>query len=142
MPARMNPQTERAARRILGHSIVVLRSSCGWDQAQLAKTAGLPQHEIAGYERGRRVPQVAAIQSLLEVMGIHIELSQLRLHGPTSPAPRDALDDEIVRAVLDMAAAILRFAGRELPRAKRARRPVSPPPPTPWRRRQGLAARQ
>jgi len=138
MPARVKPRTARAVRRILGSTIVVLRSSRGWDQAQLARAAGLPQHEIAAYEQGRRLPQVEAIQSLLEATGFHHVASQLRLHVPPSPPPGDvALDDEVLRSALDVATGILRFAARELLHAKRAEaRSVSPSPPTPRRRRQ------
>jgi transcriptional regulator with XRE-family HTH domain len=59
----------------IGTLIALLRTSRGWNQADLARAANVPASTISEYERGRRRPKLRTLERLMGAMGL--ELSAL-----------------------------------------------------------------
>lgn len=64
--------------------VVWARQRAGLTQKQLAERAGMAQAQIAGYEDGKRVPRVDALERLLAAAGFELRMSLAPI-DPTEP---------------------------------------------------------
>jgi DNA-binding XRE family transcriptional regulator len=53
----------------IGLTLIILRSSRGWNQAAFARDSGVPNHQISAYERGHKTPDLNTLLRLLKAMG-------------------------------------------------------------------------
>jgi transcriptional regulator with XRE-family HTH domain len=60
----------RSDREHLGPALAVLRSILGWDQADVARAAGVPASSISDYERGKVVPSPRIVGRILSGMNL------------------------------------------------------------------------
>jgi tetratricopeptide (TPR) repeat protein len=60
----------RRDREHLGAALAVLRSILGWDQADVARSAGMPASSISDYERGKVIPSPPILRRILAGMSL------------------------------------------------------------------------
>lgn len=62
----------------IGREILKIRESRGINQKALAEAAGIRPSNLCRLESGNGNPCWATVEKLLDVMGCHLEISQLR----------------------------------------------------------------
>ena len=109
-------------RLVFGRRLRALRRGAGLTQAHLAERAGLAPNTVGTYERGEKAPRPRTLEALAEALDCtadHLAFGTPE-RGFPSPAPDSSLgrlvellehqDDDVVRLVVGVAAAVVRFS--------------------------------